>query len=364
MTSFGDCGRSMRPSKWLMDTCRLVSGAAATALLLMTPAMAAEPKELRVTIQLPPGSIETNNLLRFKKHVEAGTQGDLKVSIFPSGQLVEDSQVVKAVAAGRVEMGASRLGNFAEAVPATGIFMLPFMFHVPAVEEAAMNSGSPVRGPLDAAILQRTGTRVLWWQPLGSFVLLSKGGPITTPAAMAGKTVRVFDESSTALVQACGGVPIKVAGNDMYEAHRTGRVEVAQLGLTGVVARRLWEVMDNLTSTRHITDALLIVINESIWQSLPADHRRILEEAAGEAQKTVWAELRKVDVEVDALANKHGTTVTNLSNEQVLEWKICAEALLESFLEKSGPTGARVMAGYRKVLTDAYRTPAPLPVRQ
>ena len=284
MPSFWDCGHAPLDS-WLVRARRLVSCVAIIALMFMTQAMAAEPVELRVAVQMPPGSIETNNLFLFKERVEAASKGGLKISIFPSGQLVEDSQVVKAVTAGQIEIGASRIGHFEKAVPAIGIFLLPFMFNTPGIQQTAMTPGSPVRAPLDEAVLRKAGARVLWWQSLGSYALLSKGRPIVSPKAMAGKSVRVFDDNSTAFVRACGGTPVYVSGNDMYEAYRTGRTEIGQTPPSPFVSRHLWEVMDQYANTRHVTDALLIVMNEQVWKSLPADHRRILEDAAGESQK-------------------------------------------------------------------------------
>jgi hypothetical protein len=73
--------------------------------------------------------------------------------------------------------------------------------------------------------------------------------------------------------------------------------------------------------------------------------------------------LQKIDIEVDALAKKHGTAVTNLSEEQVQEWKLCSESLLEDYLERSGPLGADVLAGYRQLIRESYRTPAPMAAR-
>src|SRR5215510_4557050 len=110
-----------------------ISGAA-IALLLLASGLAAQPndssrspnqsRELRVTVQTPPKSINNDNLELFKKRVETATDGALKISIHVG--LIEDSQVIKAVAAGQVEMGGSRLGHFVDAVPAIGIFLLPF----------------------------------------------------------------------------------------------------------------------------------------------------------------------------------------------------------------------------------------------
>jgi C4-dicarboxylate-binding protein DctP len=345
------------------------SGAAIVALLLSASALGAEPKEppkgpsqareLRVTVQLPPASMQTKNLSLFKQHVETLSKGALKISIFPSGQLFEDAQVIKAVVAGQVEIGASRIGHFTEAVPALGIFLLPFMFNVPAVEDAAVKAGSPVRGLLDRAVLEKTGARVLWWQPFGSFVLLSKAAPVASPAAMAGKTVRVFDQSSAALIKACTGTPVYLGAKEQYAGYKQGRAQIGQAAVPTIASWRFWEVMDTVTNTRHLVDALLIIISERLWQSLSEDHRRILEQAAGEAQKAYNANLRKIEAETYATAAKHGMKVIDVSRYQVDEWKACAAELLVGYLDRSGALGAKTLKGYRDILLETYRTHAP-----
>jgi C4-dicarboxylate-binding protein DctP len=351
-----------------------VSGAALVALLLSASALAAEPKEapkgpseareLRVTMQLPPASMQAKNLSLFKQQVETLSKGALKVSIFPSGQLVEDRQVIKAVVTGQVEIGASRIGHFTQAVPAIGIFLLPFMFNVPAVEDAAMKAGSPIRGLLDQAVLEKTGARVLWWQPFGSFILLSKGAPVASPAAVAGKTVRVFDQSSAALFEACGGIPVYLGANEQYAAYKQGRPQIGQAAIPTIVSWRFWEVMDTVTNTRHLVDALLIIISERLWKSLTEDHRRILGEAAGEAQKAYNANLRKLEAEALALATKHGMKVIDVSPYEVDQWKACAAEVLVGYLDRSGALGAKAMKGYRDILLETYRTHAPVSSRR
>jgi C4-dicarboxylate-binding protein DctP len=342
-----------------------ISGTTIVALLLSASALAEEPKggpqarELRVTIQLPPASMQTKNLSLFKQHVESLSEGNLKISIVPSGQLVEDSQVINAVVSGQVEIGASRIGHFTEAVPAMGIFLLPFMFNVPAVEDATMKAGSPVRRLLEQAVLQKTGARILWWQPFGSFVMLSKSAPITSPVAMAGKTARVFDQNSSALVEACSGIPVYLNANEQYGAYKQGRAQIGQAAIPTIASWRFWEVMDTLTNTRHLVDALLIIIGERFWQSLTDDERRVLQSAAVQAQQTYNAELRKIEAEARSTAERNGMKVVNVSPHQVDEWKVCASELLTGYLDRSGALGAKTLAGYRDILIETSRTQPP-----
>ena len=243
----------------------------------------------------------------FKKRVEAATEGALKISVHVA--LVEDSKVIRAVAEGKVEMGGSRLGHFADAVPAIGIFLVPFMFNRLPVQDAALQADSDFRRLLDAAVLEKTGTRVLWWSPFGTSIMMSKSVPITSPAAMVGKTVRTYDKISETFVRSCGGIPVYLGGPQQYDGYKTGKAVAGQMGITFVVARHLWDVLDQLADTRHFADGMLILINEQVWRSLPPDHRRIMQEAAAEAQKAILADLHRRESEGYALAAKNGIKI-------------------------------------------------------
>jgi len=335
-----------------------ISGAA-IALLLSALAAAAEPKdsakgpapprELRITVQTPAGSINNDNLDLFKKRVETATGGALKISVHVG--LVEDSQVIKAVAAGRVEMGGSRIGHFADAVPAIGIFLLPFMFNLLPVQDAAIQTDSPFRVRLDAAVLENTRTRVLWWSPFGTSILLSKSVPITSPVAMVGKTVRTYDKISETLVSNCGGIPVYLGGTEQYSGYKTGKAVVGQAGITFVVARRLWEVMDMVANTRHFADGMLILINAEIWRSLLPNHQRILREAADEAQKAILVDLQRRESEGYALAAKNGMKIHEIAPDEVAEWRVCSAPVLEAFMSTAGELGERLMEAYGQLRT-------------
>jgi C4-dicarboxylate-binding protein DctP len=338
---------------------RTTSGAAIVVLVLSASALAAEPKEslkgtsqpkeLRITVQTPPGSINNDNLELFKKRVETATDGALKISVHVG--LVEDSQVIKAVAAGQVEMGGSRIGLFADAVPAISIFLLPFMFNLLPVQDAAIQTDSPFRRLLDAAVLEKTGARVLWWSPFGTSILLSKSVPIASPAAIAGKTVRTYDKISENLVSSCGGIPVYLGGTEQYNGYKTGKAVVGQAGITFVVARRLWEVMDTLANTRHFADGMLILVNEQTWASLPRDHRRILEEAAAEAQKAILVDLQQRETDGYALAAKNGMNIREITPDEVAEWRACSSPVLETFMSNAGDLGQRLMEAYGQLRT-------------
>ena len=208
-----------------------------------------KPKRcFRLTIQLPLKSVLGQNVLQFKEEVEKATSGEIEIQIFDSAQLFDDKDVPKAVGSGQIDLGVASLARYGGEVPAVDVFYVPFLFDTDAKLRAAVAPGSPVRGPLDEAIAG-TGARVLWWQAYGGTVLLTKGGePIRTPADIKGRKVRVFSKLLGSWVTANGGSAVNVAGGEQYFAYQRGTVDIGMTGPDSIKSRRLWEVMDTVTS--------------------------------------------------------------------------------------------------------------------
>jgi C4-dicarboxylate-binding protein DctP len=334
-------------------------GVTLAAFTLFSAPEAAESRELRIALQLPETSHHYKNLEFFKQLVERRTNGAYKLIIAHSGRLVKEQEAPQAVATGAVEMASVSVNQYAGAIPAADLFVLPFLFTHPPVLSAATQRGSPVRGPIDEAILERAQGRVLWWQSGGTTVLVSKGSPLATPAGIAGKKVRVSTASEGELIRLCGGIPLVMPAAAHYAAYRNDQLFAGAATIAALPARKFWEVTNFVTYTRHRTAEFVVTINERLWQSLPADHRRVMEDAAREAEVAVRARIQAVEREGHATAEKNGMTMVELTREEVEGWKDCAAPILDAYLDHSGKLGAQLMAGYRKLLVEAYRTTPP-----
>lgn len=171
----------------------------------------AEDTTLRITLQLPMKSHLGQNVALFKEKVEDLSNGEVSVEIYDSAQLYKDSEVPQAVGSGAIEMGVASLTRYVGDVPAVDLFYMPFLLNNEELVRKAVAPDSPVRAPLDEAILG-TGSRVLWWQAYGGVVLLSKEAPLKTPADIEGKKVRVFGKTLGEWIKAAGGAPTLISG--------------------------------------------------------------------------------------------------------------------------------------------------------
>ena len=82
--------------------------------------------KMRITLQLPLKAHLGQNLLVFKKELEA--RSDITVEIYDSAQLYKDKEVPQAVGSGAIEAGVASITRFAGTNPEVDIFYLPFLF--------------------------------------------------------------------------------------------------------------------------------------------------------------------------------------------------------------------------------------------
>ena len=318
----------------------LLGTVTALALAGASLSVAAETT-LRVTLQLPLKHHLGQNMLDFKKEVEAKSAGDLKIEIFPSAQLYKDKEVPQAVSSGAVEMGIASLARFAGTAPAVDIFYVPFMFDSPSKVKAATAPGSAIRKGLDGAIL-KTGARILWWQAFGSAIVLSKDPAIKLPADMKGKKVRVFGKTLGDTVNALGGAPTLMSGSKQFLAYQRGTVDAGMTGITAVKSRKLYEVMDNLTLTRHADIEFVVVINDKVWEGLSDKNKAIISAAALRVEKELRDKMSAIEAEaLEAVSSK--MKVIDLTREERAEWKAATKPVVDAFIKRSADIGAAMV---------------------
>jgi C4-dicarboxylate-binding protein DctP len=318
----------------------LAAAAVLAAALIALPAAA--ETTLRITLQLPIKSHLGVNLEAFEKEVEAKSNGEIQVEIYPAAQLYKDSEVPQAVSSGAIEMGVASITQFAGTIPAVDIFYVPFMFTSEDMVRKAVAHDSPIRSALDDAILN-TGARVLWWQAYGGAIMLSKGGPLKTPADIRNKKVRVFGKTLGEFVTATGGVPVMTSGSEQYVAYQRGTVDAGMTGVSGVQSRKLWQVMDTITVTNHADVEFLVLINEDFWQGLPAEQQQIITEAGRKVEAELRDKMSKIEADAFAAAKAEGMGIYEPTAEEMAAWREASAPVIEQYKATAGDLGAKLV---------------------
>jgi C4-dicarboxylate-binding protein DctP len=309
------------------------------------------PLTIRLSTQTPPNGEVFESMRHFKERVETDSAGKLRIEIYDSGRLYDNNQIVAAVTAGEVEMGMVNLTRYADTIALADVFSLPFLFSDPAIERRARNPDSEIRRLIDDEIL-KSGARVLWWIPEGSFVMLGKGQAIATPESLAGRTIRTSGQTVTDTLKACGGIPKEVPATKQPDAYKADEVEIGMTSITAVLARKLYLFRNTITRTNHAFLNDVVAINEAFWRTLPESQQKTLLRAAALADQEAAG--RIIDFEkraYDELIQKEGAKVFSVSSEELQLWRFCSSDVLSNFMERAGPGGHELIAAYARLLT-------------
>jgi C4-dicarboxylate-binding protein DctP len=335
------------------------------ALLLALPDLPAAPVAyaqsvtLRLGVPISLDSPTGQNMREFARQVEARTSGALKVEIGKSGQRYEEGEVLPAVVSGAIEIGATSLVQFTKDVPICASFLQPFLFNFDALIEAATRPESEIRSLIDREILQRTKTRVLWWEPYGSSILVSKKDSANDPLQMIFRPVGAGDDQAKELLSMCGGLPQSVRPSEVYGALQKGSLMAVATDIMTVREQQLWRVADTITNLRYAPSLFMIVINEQAWRKLPPEQQVILTELGQDAQSYMWARFVTIRAEAYALAVAKGMRIVQLRPEDIVAWRACSAPLLETYLERAGAQGNRLFAAYGRLRTNGCCNEAP-----
>jgi C4-dicarboxylate-binding protein DctP len=322
------------------------------ACLVLVPVSAgAEPVKIRITLTLPITNHMGVNLAQFKAEVEKQSRGELTFEIFDNSRLYRDNQTLDAVASGAIEMGSVGISQLVNKMPALDIFGQPFLFNFDALIRAGTDPDGDIRQVLDKAVLERFGVRVLWMQPNGTSVFVSKGYDARTPAAIRGRKVRVFANNVARFVRYCGGDPLNVSASKQYDAVKDGLVDILITGIASVPSRGLWKVLDTVTRTEHGALEYTVIINEKVWQSLSDNHKAIITAAAKKVERELRQSMADVEAKAYAFVRAKGMKVHELTPNEVAEWRACSAGIIDEYMSTAGDIAAKTMAAYGKLRT-------------
>jgi C4-dicarboxylate-binding protein DctP len=323
------------------------------------PTAAPQTTKLRVSLPISIDSAIGQNIREFARQVETRTGGTVTFELQVNNRFYDELGVVWGVATAGIEIGATSLNQFAHYVPLAEAFLQPFLFNFDALVQAATSRESKIRALIEKEILLKTNARVLWWQPYGSSVILSRSILATNPAAIAARFVGVPDDQVRDLMRVCGASLIPVSPASINAQLQSGAILAAAADITNVAEHELWRVADTIINLRHAPSLFTVVINEKAWLALAPAEQQILSEAAEDAQAVMWARFVTIRAAAFAAAVQKGMRIVEPSGDDIAQWRACSAALLEAYMVRAGQAGPKLFEAYGKLRTEPCCRDAP-----
>ncbi len=223
-----------------------------------------------------PESMTTRNdsLEMFTRLISDYTDGRIAVDYFGNGVLGSHAEIFDAVQAGDVEMGC--FAPYVDIVPGG---MLNWMnWTVSNFRQAAVAydpNGGVIFNVMNEA-WHEVGFKLLWSAPQGAYGIANNKNPLKTPADFDGWKFRVsgslgFVKTMENMGKGTSLQLETIPWADLYQSLQTGVVDGCWDIWPSMVQERHFEVIKYYTPLNFGWDTNNVVINEELWNSLPAD---------------------------------------------------------------------------------------------
>lgn len=226
------------------------------------------------------------------------SEGELKIQIYPSGQLGSEQQCVELLQIGSLaitKVSAAVMESFTDVYKVLG---LPYIFN------SKEHSWRVLDGEIGKELLLSTEKywiRGLCFYDAGSRSFYTIDKPILSPDDLDGLKIRVM-KSITAmeLIKAMGGSPTPISWGELYTALQSGVVDGAENNPPSFYTSHHYEVCRHYSLNEHTSVPDVLIISTTIWNQLSDQEKKWLQEAVDESivvQRKYWAESEKESLE-------------------------------------------------------------------
>ena len=228
----------------------------------------------------PEGHVLLDSAAFFAEKVDELTNGEVKIEIYPSGQLGDDNEVYQALQMGAVDLyrgNSASLTDFGS-MEVTAL-ALPYIFrdrdHFWAVAK-----GEVGRGILEN--ISETGSRMkgLFYMDEGARNFFTTDAPVTMMEDLKNLKIRVQNSALMLdTISALGANPTPIDYAELYTSLQTGVVDGAENPPASYYSNKFYEVapyyvLDGLTYAPSV-----VLMSEITWGKLSKEHQDALVEA-------------------------------------------------------------------------------------
>ena len=287
----------------------------AAAALALLGAAHAQVKTIKFANQNAKGHPIVMGMERFAELVERNSGGKLKVTVFPGGALGSDQANVSALQGGTLEMAAMNSGIFASVVKDFEVYDFPFLFGNPKEADAVVD------GPFGQQLhrkLEDKGLVGLAYYELGFRQLTNSKRPIAKVEDIAGLKLRVIPNPiNVDWVKALDANPTPLPFPELYAALEQKAVDGQENPVATIRGAKLYEVQKYMTLTNHQYNPQSVVMSKKFWDSLSADEKKVVADAARESAKYQREQSRNAAAGILADLKKNGMQVSELPPAEV-----------------------------------------------
>lgn len=222
--------------------------------------------------------------MELAKLVDQKTKGQLKIEIYPGGQLGKgERECIEGLQIGTIDLVATSTGRVGGFLPQLLVVALPFLFRDNGHVDKVLD------GPIGEGLLKdlsKAGIKgVAFWEN-GFRNLTNNKRPVNKPEDVKGLKLRTMEnEVHMDAFRTLGADPTPMTWGEVYTSLQQGVIDGQENPINIIRTHKIYEVNKNLALTGHVYSPALLLMNENKFKSLAPDLQKALVEAGKEAAK-------------------------------------------------------------------------------
>ena len=253
----------------------------ASTFILWPMAIRATAEQLKFAHTMSITDTMQQGVLKFAELVKKNTGSALEITLYPAGQLGNDTQILQGVRTGAIDIAMTGNPFHAAFEPSLNVLDLPYLFlsfdHVYRVCDGEIFQ-QLLKG------LEKHGIKGLGALEIGFRNLTNSKRPVREPADVRGLKIRTTPNPAHVTAwKLLGAIPTPMPFPDVYMALKTGTVDGEENPVTLIHGQKFYEVQKYLSLTMHAYTVAEVDMNLAKYQSLSPTYQRALIEALREA---------------------------------------------------------------------------------
>ena len=270
--------------------------ALAAAIMATSPVFAADVT-LRLGFVDPASSSYAMGGQKFADELEKLTNGAIKVQVLAGGTLGGEREMYEGAQMGTMDMVTVVNTVLSQFIPELVLLDQPFLF------DNAEQAHAAVDGKLGELVAQKAleqGVHIIGWLESGFRDTFSKD-PIQNVDDFSGVKIRTMENKmQIAAFNALGAISTPMPATEQYTALQQGTIDACENAVGNMLINRYYEVIKNVTNTRHQFTYILVGVSDRAWNKIPDEYKPMV----GQAMKTAVEWQRQNLAEINANATE------------------------------------------------------------
>lgn len=251
---------------------------------------------------------------RIAQEVSNATSGKIIIDVFGSGQLGNERDMYEGAQLGTVDIATIANPVLTSFIPEMAILDQPFLFET---EEQAHNVIDGKLGDLVSQKALEQGIHIVGWMESG-FRNCFSIRPLRNLSDFKNLKIRTMENATQiAIFESFGAIPTPMAATEQYTALQQRTIDAGENAIANVLANKYYEVVKNITFTRHQFVFIAIGLSDKAWNRIPDELKPVFVEAVKEGANYQRALLSEANAEAEVELKQMGVTFYNIDRNEL-----------------------------------------------